>query len=230
MTVPRLVMLAPDPKSSHAELHQRWTLLWYRGLRRLGWPGMVGLVLLLLTLVVGVLAWQSQLKLVALESTSRVQADAIAGESTATTVHAASKTTPPVEPLPTRNDTYALIGQIQDSAAKQQLIWQAVDYRYKVANAQSLAQLEVHGHLNGPYKQLRVWLTQVKADIPAMVLQEAQFTRPNADVGEVDAKLVLVFALADTPLGLMGSNPTVSMALKPSASAPAAPQTSAAAQ
>lgn len=230
MTFTSLTVLASTPKTSIAARGLRWQLLWHRGWQRLGWPGMVGLVLLLSALVVGVLAWQSKRMLMALESTSHVRAHAIAGVSSATTIQAARQTMAPTVALPKPSEIHALMGQIQNSAAEQRLTWQAVDYRYKAATAQSLARLEVHGRLHGPYKPLRLWLTRLRADVPGMVLQEAQFTRPNVDVAEVDAKLMLVFALADTPLGLMGSDPTVSMALKPSASAPAAPQTSAAEQ
>lgn len=171
----------------------RWQLRWHRSLQHLGWPGWVGLMLALLALVVGLLAWQTKLKLTALEQTSRVQATAIPPGSTASAI----KTITSNEPLPTRRDIHTLIAQIQRSAAQQQLVWQAADYRYQAATTESLARLEVHGSLRGAYKPLRLWLAQLKEDVPSVLLQEANFNRPNADVAEVDAKLVLVFALGE---------------------------------
>ncbi len=207
------------PTSSPAARHLRWQLLWHRSLQRLGWPGLLGLLLLVVALLVGALAWQTQRHLVALEQTSRVQNHAIARASSASTVN----TTTPEEPLPTRSDIHTLIAQIQRSAAQQQLVWLAADYRYKAATAESLARLEVHGSLRGAYKPLRLWLVQLKEDAPSLLLQEANINRPNADVAEVDAKLVLAFALADgfppgnsAPLGLGG-------AAQAQAPAPAAP-------
>ena len=209
----------PVPTSSPAAHHLRWQLLWHRSLQRLGWPGLLGLLLLVVALLVGALAWQTQRHLVALEQTSRVQGHAMARASSASAVN----TTTPEEPLPTRSDIHTLIAQIQRSAAQQQLVWLAADYRYKAATSESLARLEVHGSLRGAYKPLRLWLMQLKEDAPSLLLQEANINRPNADVAEVDAKLVLVFALADgfppgnsTSLGLGG-------AAQAQAPAPAAP-------
>jgi hypothetical protein len=186
-------MTVPTSSPAARHLHPRWQLLWHRSLQRLGWPGLLGLLLLVVALLVGVLAWQSKLKLTALEQTSRVQGHTLARASSAS----ALKTTPPEEPLPTRSDIHTLIAQIQRSAAEQQLVWLAADYRYKAATSESLARLEVHGSLRGAYKPLRLWLVQLKEDAPSLLLQEANINRPNADVAEVDAKLVLVFALAD---------------------------------
>jgi hypothetical protein len=199
------------PTSSPAAHHLRWQLLWHRSLQRLGWPGLLGLLLLVVALLVGALAWQTQRYLVVLEQTSRVQNHALARASSASTVN----TINPEDPLPTRSDIHTLIAQIQRSAAQQQLVWLAADYSYKPATSESLARLEVHGSLRGAYKPLRLWLMQLKDDVPSLLLQEANINRPNADVAEVDAKLVLVFALADAmplgssaSLGFSGTTPT----------------------
>lgn len=202
------------PTSSPAARHLRWQVLWHRSLQRLGWPGLLGLLLFVLALVVGALAWKTQRQLAALEQTSRVQGHALSRESSSIVV------TPPLdEPLPQRSDIHALIAQIQRSAAQQQLVWLAADYRYKAATSESLARLEVHGSLRGAYKPLRLWLAQLKEDVPGMLLQEANINRPNADVAEVDAKLVLVFALAD----VVPSGGSASLGLSSAVRAPAAP-------
>ncbi len=205
------------PASPPAARHLRWQLLWHRALQRLGWPGLVGVLLFVFALMVGALAWQAKRNLTMLEQASRVSLDARVSSSPQASASGAATEASLAQaaPLPARSDIHALIGQIQRSASQQQLVWLAADYRYKAATAESLARLEVHGSLRGPYKPLRLWLAQLKEDVPSLLLQEANINRPNADVAEVDAKLVLVFALADAAplgssvsLGFSGTAPT----------------------
>lgn len=172
----------------------RWQWRWHRGLQYLGWPGMLGCLLMMLAIGAGAMAWQAQRRLVNLEQTRSekalqrfVQTDLVAGVGR----------NPQKDTLPWRSDVDSMIAQLHRAAQTYSLVVQAADYRHKVATAESLGRLEIHAQLRGGYRPIRLWMQQIKADIPSLILQEFNVTRPNADVAEVDVKLVLVTALAD---------------------------------
>lgn len=179
--------------SPQGRLVQRGRLVWHRGLQRLGWPGLLGLFLLALSVVMGGLAWQARQALsVAQQAGQRSSPAAVAFTSTASPAITAQR-----RALPLRDDVHALVAQIQAAAAQWQLAWEAADYRIKAASTDSVARLEVHGNLKGPYRPLRLWLDQLKTEIPSLMLREASFSRPHPDAVDVDAKLVLLIPLVD---------------------------------
>ena len=174
----------------------RLRLAWHRSLQGVGWAGMLGLALLLLAAGLGMSSWSAWrerqavlVDLLARQSLSIVPQDASLTDAAAATVAGIA--------LPLRSDTHVLIGRLHAIAVKQQLQWQTADYRFRDATADNVARLEVQGTLKGPYPQLRAWLTDVKTAIPTVVLQEVRFSRPSAEVPEVDAKLVLAIPLQD---------------------------------
>jgi hypothetical protein len=195
----------------------RWQLLWHRGLRRLGWPGLLGLALLLLTLIMSSLAWQEERGLRMLEQARSSQLRSLESSNSRVPAPAFEPTPSLAAPLPTSQDIHSLIALIQRVAEQHQLQWLAADYRYKAATSESLARFEVRGTVRGAYKPLRLWLAQLKEDGPSMLLQEASINRSNADVADVDAKLVLVFALVEVP-------PGTPVATTPSSSLPVSQQ------
>jgi hypothetical protein len=172
----------------------RWQWRWHRGLQHLGWPGVLGCLLMLLAIGVGTMAWQAQRRLVTLEQMRSEQALQRLGQ---TDLVAGTDRNPQRDALPWRSDVHSMIAQLHRAAQTYSLVVQAADYRHKAATAESLGRLEIHVQLRGGYRPLRLWMQQIKADIPSLILQEFNVTRPNADVAEVDAKLVLVIALAD---------------------------------
>ena len=170
----------------------RAALAWHRTLQRLGWPGVLGLGLIGLSMLVGASAWEARSAAMAIERKAG-QDRAVAAPPD----EAFNKRPADDQALPARHGIHALMAQIQDTAAAQQLAWEAADYRVKEATADGFARLEVHGSVKGAYRPLRLWLNQLHASLPALVLREARFSRPHPDTAEVEAKLVLVIPLAD---------------------------------
>ena len=170
----------------------RAALVWHRMWQRLHGPGVLGLGLIGLSLLVGASAWQARSAALSSERKADQTRAAIApGNETPNKTAAADQI------LPARSSAHALMAQIQEAAAAQQLTWEAADYRLKEATADSFARLEVHGNLKGAYRPLRLWLNQLHASLPSLVVWEARFSRPHPDTADVEAKLVLVIPLAD---------------------------------
>ncbi len=170
----------------------RAALAWHRIWQRLGGPGVLGLSLIGLSMLAGVSAWQAH---AAALSNERKADQALA--TTAPQNEVRNKTAAADQTLPARSSIHALMAKIQEAAAAQQLAWEAADYRLREATADGFARLEVHGNVKGAYLPLRLWLDQLHASLPTLVVREARFNRPHPDTADVEAKLVLVVPLAD---------------------------------
>lgn len=184
----------PLSQSPSTSLPSWWVLAWHRALHCLGWPGILGLGLMGLSVVEGVTAWQARQDFLAVEAQApqRQAQPGAAALRTGTALRAAVRA---ADTLPLRDDIHALMAQIQEEAARRQLAWEAADYRLKAATADGFARLEVHGSVKGAYRPMRLWLNQLRTAMPDLMLREASFTRPHPDTAEVDAKLVLVVPL-----------------------------------
>jgi hypothetical protein len=181
--------------------HPTWRLWWHRGLLRWGWPGLLGLLMTLMGVASAGLALHAYLGLSGVYKVARAQNEArfSNAQSVGAVPTAPSRAHALTETLPRRDDGLRIIGQSQRAAQRYQLIWQAADFRYKPATSESLAQLEVNASLHGNYKSIRLWLDQLKSEFTSVSLQQASFSRPNVDVSDVDAKVMLIFGLADEP-------------------------------
>ena len=164
-----------------------------RILQRIGWPGIVGLVLVASSIVAGLGAWQED---AAFEKARQASATRVGPR--AAPGRAAVAQPPVVADLPDASDIPLLLEQMEQAAIGNGLEWRAAEYRIISATPAQPASLEVRCALNGTYPKLRGMLVQLMTSLPAFSIRGLDVVRPSADVAEVEAKLVLAVFLRDS--------------------------------
>lgn len=177
-------------------------LIGARVTQRLGWPGVIGALLLLVGAGWAGFGWHSQQLGPSLESTVAPAPVAIP---------AAPVVYPPAVPtasMPGRADVPDLLRQVAQLAKRNGLGWPAADYRIVAATAELPSILEVKCALSGGYPDIRRWLEQILSGVPAATLREFSLTRTSADSATVDAKLTIVIFLEEDAASLSGNPST----------------------
>ena len=171
--------------------------------QRLGMPGLLGLLLLVVAMVTFALVWQQH---------RRLDVDAVATPVLTPVVAAPPvQATAPVRPsLPPASDVPLLLTSIQRAALEQGLGWPRAEYRLNGLNPpadEMPASLEVRCALKGSYPSIRRFVTALLQDTPALTLREFALSRSSADAGDVEAKLSIVVYLAAGAAPASGSRP-----------------------
>lgn len=162
-----------------------------RGLQLLGWPGVLGMVLLAGTAVWLFASWAERRAV-------EPSAQRVVAPTAASFVAVRELELAPVPlNLPHRGDVQRLLAQISLAAKASDLGWPAAEYRVNAATADRPAVLEVRFTLKGPYPKLRRMLVQVMHKIPAAHLREFALVRANSEVADVEARLSIGVFLAD---------------------------------
>jgi hypothetical protein len=152
-----------------------------------GWPGVIGIALLIAALVpAGLAASQGDTDDGVTAAAPALVHSARPARSSATLL------SPPAEiPL--------LLTQIEQAAVQQGLGWPQADYRQVPANGDAPARLEVHCTLKGAYPDVRRFIAAVLRDVPAATLKEFALNRPNSDTPTIEAHLAFAVFLQGTP-------------------------------
>lgn len=167
-------------------------ITWARLYVRLGWPGMLGLVM-----TVGALGCGLWLRLQA-EPLQGLVAPAAQVERAASVPQEAERAnvaTPPELPLAAQQ--VDILTRIKAQVLSSGLSWPKADYKLVRLSDENLAHLEVHTTLKGAYPKLRQLITSLLDKEPALAVQELSLQRPNADIQEVEAKIRFVVYLAN---------------------------------
>lgn len=161
-----------------------------RAHQRLGTPGAMGCVLIVVALLMGASAWRGHQS--ALAEVLRASIDnAAAGR-------VASPATMPIVPrvLPDAADVPKLLSRVERAATAAGLGWPRADYRVNPATDDTPASIEVRCTLKGPYPAVRRFVTALLQDTPTLTLKEFALSRAAADAADVEAKFAIVVYVA----------------------------------
>ena len=161
--------------------------------QRIGFPGALGLALLLVAALMLVQAWRQHQHIAQDASSAALRgasdlSPAKGGTTTSQARQAAS--------LPPATDSPLLLTRIQRAAVDAGLGWPRADYRFNAASDEAPASLEVQCTLKGPYLAIRRFVTALLQDTPTLTLREFSLGRTNADTVDVEAKLSIIVYLA----------------------------------
>ena len=162
-----------------------------RALQVLGWPGVVGVVLVAVAIVTGQRAWTARLALSDAVVAARTGRHAPAPPVVAPTMMPAGLKLQPREAIP------LLLTRIERAATGSGLPWSSGDYRLFPATGAQAAFLEVRCAFKAPYPKLRSMVGDLLRTIPAMTFREMSFSRQTIDAEDVDAKFTIIVFLAD---------------------------------
>lgn len=157
---------------------------------RLGWPGCVGLLLVVISLAA--LAWLHHIKHLPKSGSSQ---STVSEAVTRTPEPASVRVKPPS--LPHSADSVQLLKRIKEAVRANGLNWPQADYRITPLSDEGLSTLEIRTTIKGPYPKLRQLMATLLDKEPALALRELTLSRPNGDTPEVEAKIRWVVFLAD---------------------------------
>lgn len=201
----RLTSMAPDrrPRLTPAQWLHIFLARSYAYLyTRLGWPGCMGLLVL-----IGALAawgWQQRVMLPALKVQEHLQLMASNRNNKANTgsdqtaqdpTASRPQLTPPA--LPHSTESVELIKRVKAAVLANGLAWPQADYRFTPLSEEGLATMEIRTTFKGPYPKLRQLVTTLLDKEPALGLRELTLSRPNGDTLDVEAKIRWVIFLSD---------------------------------
>lgn len=166
---------------------------------RLGWPGALGIGVLLATAALFVwVVLPAQLQVEALrEHTAALRAGAAQGGG----LRVAAQPSPAEQlaafyaAFPEEPSSPHWIGKIAATAKRSGLSLDQGEYRLSRDTVGKLARLQITLPVRGDYGQIRRFLASASADIPTAALEQVQFERQKVGDTEVDAKIRLVLYL-----------------------------------
>jgi Tfp pilus assembly protein PilO len=173
---------------------RRWSNL-------LDWPGLIGLGGLVICLALYFLAVkpaQQRLDTVRLSASSLHERIARAGQ-------ALNDNAKPIDEqlvafyqiFPNEHDVTDWIGKIAAIAKRDGLSLQQADYKVDRDKVVKLTRLQMNLPLKGEYQTLRRFLSDLRAEIPIVALEQVQFERQKIGDPLVDAKVRLVIFLGN---------------------------------
>lgn len=171
----------PAPLSAAARLRIALARLQWQ----VGTPGMIGLLLGLMSAAIGLDAW-------------RGQGQAVEFLPPTATPPAVTRAPPvPAPPrVPGADEVPRLLARIERTAVAEGLGWPQADYRIGEAAGTPLASLEVRCILKGPYPAVRRFVAALLLDNPSLSFKEFSISRSSTDASDVDARLGIVIWIA----------------------------------
>jgi hypothetical protein len=158
-------------------------------MHRIGWPGLIGLVLCGTS---GLIYWMARQ---AEHQSAMVLANQPRAVTPAPTVPIVRAVAEPV--LPSVSATPGIIKSIVRLANGNGINWSNASYRYTPLSAESLATLEIQTTLKGPYPKIKRLIGALLDEHSTMALREFTLTRANADAVDIEAKVRLIVFLSD---------------------------------
>ena len=183
-----------------AVMGQRARVALARVHQSVGWAGLAGTALFAVAAGVMSLSWSAQRASLDMQVAKRAAAAPAPIAALAPAVSASAV----AMDLPRAGDIPLLLTQMKQAAVSNGLEWRAADYRVTPATPTQPASLEVRCTLKGPYPKLRSMLVQLMGSVPAFAIREFVVNRPNADLPDVEAKLVLAVFLQDGAVASAG--------------------------
>jgi hypothetical protein len=163
--------------------------------RALGWPGLLGLVLVLVALILVGLA------------PAEAGPPAVIPAAPAL-VHRVLPLRPASAKLPLPSQVPSLLTLIEQAAVSQGLGWPQADYREVGPSGDTPARLEVHCTLKGAYPDVRRFVATVLRDVPAATLGAFSLSRSSSETPTVEAHLTFaVFLQGAASMASPGSAP-----------------------
>lgn len=162
-------------------------------LRRLGWPGWLGLAMLAATAIAG-----STLLLPEWFRHEALQLDIAASEAAAAVPAASRPQTPQQQlgaflgELPRPSEVPAILTRINALAVGQSLALEAGEYAQSPVNGLPVEQMRVTLPVRGHYPAIRQFVDASLAAVPALALQSVQVRRERIADDVVEARLVFV--------------------------------------
>ena len=178
--------------AAHTESWHRVRVWLARTHQMIGWSGVAGCALVMISMGVAAAAWSAH---GAFERTRSVQPVVTEAKPSQPAAIVASSLGP--SDLPQASEVPLLLTQIEHAALGNGLEWRTAEYRIMAATLEQPASLEVRCSIKGQYPKLRGMLVQLLSSVPAFAIRGFDATRPNADAPDVEAKLVLAVFLQD---------------------------------
>ena len=173
-------------------------VLWHRAMALLAWPGILGLVLLLLT--AGVYWYQVQPKTTRL---AQLQQNSVSLKLRIDQV--AKSGIPETSDQEELNKFYGFftgpslsewLNKLYAAAAAQQLLLEQGEYRITPSKNGKLARYQITLPVKGNYLQIRQFVAQALNDVPIAALDEISFKREAIGATEVEARIKLTLFLS----------------------------------
>lgn len=174
----------------------RWSRAWsvfkVRAWFHLGWPGTLGLTLLLCAPVFAWQGWQSRLQRMVI----------IVPEAAMTSVetlqtNSATQSDYIRPPLARLVDAPELLKSLQQTSKAHGLAWPQAEYRYWPIQKDALAMMEIQTSVKGSYPQVKTWVQDLLKAQPSLAIRELTLERQNADIALVEAKIRWTMYLQD---------------------------------
>jgi Tfp pilus assembly protein PilO len=171
------------------------TRYWLEGI---GWPGITGLALCVLSVVIAATAITARLaELDALRAENRGLHERLATDSVQSKAKATREEEllafygffPPLSTLPD------WLERIYGAAEKNGVALEVGEYRLVQEKGWRLARYQLNLPVKGSYGQIRGFIAQVLTDVPASALEEIGFRRDTVGTDRVDVRLRLTLYL-----------------------------------
>lgn len=169
-------------------------------LQQLGWPGALGVLLLMLAATWATLVWLPQQQaLQALEQ--QVQR----GQAYAARIEQGSELPPEVpgrqladfhRTLPAQLDATATIKRIYATAQREQITLARGEYALGVDPKTRLGRYQILLPVSGSYPQLRRFLDSVLTEVPALVLEDVELQRKTIGETQLQGRLRMTLYLS----------------------------------
>ena len=174
-------------------LARRWHP--HRLLRRLGWPGVVGIGVLVMCMAFYLSALQPE------QARLRETRQALASlrqQIDAAGRGAGNGERPPAEQLadfyrlfPSESDLPDWLGKIFAAAQAQGLVLEQGEYKAGMDKIGRLMHYQITLPVKGDYPQIRRFLAALGKDVPIAALEQVEFERQKVGVAQVDCKIKL---------------------------------------
>jgi hypothetical protein len=163
---------------------------------RTGRPGLVGLALLFGAALFVVATHRQVVAEVEALRTDLATAQARAREASADRVAAASAPLPTA--LPARADMPAILRQLYEEATRAQLSVETAKYVATPGSA-GVVRYQISFPVTGPYPQIRAFIDETLAKMPAVALSDLSLERKSIADGSVEAQLGLTVYTRSAP-------------------------------
>lgn len=175
------------------------SLILHEACRRLGRPGALGAVLLLVALAWGLLeVWPASRELQQLEARAALARERVARVADGIEV-------PPRLPgqrladlqqsLPAQQEATAAIERIYASAAREGIALARGEYALALDPQTQLARYQILLPVRGSYPQVRRFLGAVRSQLPALVLEDLDLQRKQISETELDGRIRMALYL-----------------------------------